>query len=155
MTETNARGEYTGADGKLYHKLATDTGTGFGEMVHEGEWLKCDGCNPVVVVSFDGQAPPDLTLIDLRGRYDVASAAAKKAEEELKAVKGKLQTALSEASGGAPRARLTVPGFKDMTLTYSEPWTVDTGRLKAEQPLVYVEYAKQGQRWTLAESRGK
>lgn len=158
MTEINARGEFTGTDGKLYHNAATPEPMGV--IIHEGEWLACDGCNPPVVVSIgevgdDGTLPHKVALRDLRARYADLKAAKDKATEEFDAVKAKLQTALSEASGGAYRSTLLVPGFKPMTLIYTEPWRVDSKRLKAEQPAIYVQYAKQGSQWTLAESRAK
>src|SRR4051812_15366465 len=52
---TNDRGEFTDASGKLYHQVATgyhDQNIG-DYAVHEGAWLNCDGCNPVVVVQAD------------------------------------------------------------------------------------------------------
>lgn len=151
---TNDRGEFTGTDGKLHHQVSVPQAPDF--AIHEGDWLSCDGCNPPVVVEAE---PHNLNqtseLYDLRGRYAELKAAKDKATEEFDAVKGKLQTALAEASGGALRAELRVPGFKPMTLIYTEPWRVDSKRLKAEQPAIYVQYAKQGSQWTLAESRAK
>ena len=160
MTEqTNDRGEYTGADGKLYHQASvTLDGALDGIAIHEGEWLKCDGCNPMRVVHIPADAPwSDTvnTLVDLRREYADASAEAKAADERLSAAKDKLKTALSEASAGALRAELRVAGYRPVTLIYTEPWRLDTKRLQAEQPAVYVEYAKRGSQWTLAEVRGK
>lgn len=145
----NGRGEFY-ADGKLWHHAEQESP--FVSTKHEGAWLTCDGCNPIVVVELTDDPAK---LRDLRAEYAEASKLAKAAEERFKAAKGKLQTALAEASGGAYRAALVVPGYKPVNLTYSEPWTLDTKRLKAEQPGLYVEYAVQGHRWTLAESRSK
>jgi hypothetical protein len=148
--EPDKRGEWTNAKGKLYHRTADGS-------EHVGSWLTCDACNPVQVVSvtpgFVGTT--DNVFGYLRAEYAEAKQAADAAEERLKAAKGKLQTALSEATNGALRSALHVPGYKPLTLTYGERWTVDSKRLKAEQPLVYVTYAKLGHSWTLQESRGQ
>lgn len=155
MTEINARGEFAGTDGKLWHQSPA----GPGYPTHQGEWLACDGCNPPVVVDTSGWSgevgAPQLPLVQLRAQYDYLKKVRDAAVEEFETVKAKLQTALSEASGGAYRSTLLVPGFKPMTLIYTEPWRVDSKRLKAEQPAIYVQYAKQGSQWTLAESRAK
>lgn len=147
---TNERGEYTGTDGKLYHETPVTHPTyGEGFAQHEGEWLKCDTCNPLKVL----RATPDTELAELRARYADLKRIKDAATEEFDAVKSKLQHQLSEATNGATRAVLYVDGHKPMNLTYSEPWTVDSKRLQAEQPLIYVQYARQGKRWTMAESR--
>lgn len=151
ISEANERGEFTGTDGQLYHLAHTDPPS-LGRHTHEGAWLDCHGCNPPVVVT---EPAVETRLGMLRMEYATAKDASAAAEERLKAVKGKLQTALSEATNGAYRSELRVPGFKPMTLVYTEPWTLDTKRLKAEAPAVYVEYAKRSSRWTLAESRGQ
>jgi hypothetical protein len=41
-----------------------------------------------------------------------------------------------------------------LQLTYSESWRVDATRLKAEQPVLYVQYAKKSGSWSLAEAKG-
>jgi hypothetical protein len=147
--EPDKRGEWTDAKGKLYHRTADGS-------EHVGTWLTCDACNPVQVVHSDTDpfSPEDVALTQMRAEYAEAKQAAEAAEERFKAAKGKLQTALSEATNGALRSALHVPGYKPLTLTYGERWTVDSKRLKAEQPLVYVTYAKLGSNWTLQESRG-
>lgn len=145
MTENtvNDRGEYMSANGKLWH------GTVTGDE-HPGEWLKCDLCNPLHVV----RAPSGTDLEHLRMLYADAKAAADAAAEQLKTAKNKLQTALAEVSEGAYRAVLYVDGYKPVNLYYSEPWRLDSKRLQAEQPALYVEYAKRGSQWTMSESRG-
>lgn len=155
--QTNARGEFYDANGGLFHTGGEgfQPGSGVPTFVHEGDWLSCHGCNPPKVVDAVTAEGRWVDLKDLRAAYAKAKDARDAATERFDAVKSKLQAALSEASGGAYRAELQVPGFKPMTLVYTEPWTLDTKRLKAEQPAVYVEFAKQGTRWTLAESRAK
>lgn len=151
------RGEYTDAKGKLFHNVDTYPNGTLEVTAHVGSWLTCDACNPVQVVQADHTtgvfAQQELAL--LRAEFAEAKQAAEAAEERLKAAKGKLQTKLSEATNGALRSALHVPGYKPLTLTYGERWTVDSKRLKAEQPLVYVTYAKLGSSWTLQESRGQ
>lgn len=150
--QLNDRGEYTGTDGKLYHRVPH---VGL-DAIHEGEWLACDGCNPPVVVNTDYMPTVgDLSLSELRARYDDLKKVRDAAVEEFDTAKSALQHALGEASGGAYRSTLLVPGYRPMTLIYTEPWRVDSKRLKAEQPAIYVQYAKQGSQWTLAESRAK
>lgn len=147
------RGEWTDAKGKLFHNVFNaaeplpDT--------HVGSWLTCDTCNPVQVVdpaALPGTATTS-SLADLRVAYAEAAAAKKRADEREAGLKAKLKAALTEASGGALRSALHVPGFPPVLLTYSERWTVDSKALKAEQPLVYVQYAKQGTAWTLTEGK--
>lgn len=140
-------------DGKTYHTTEID---GAGEVVHVGTWLLCDTCNPVQVVDAKDDLPDGTsTLVRLRTEYDEAKKAEKAAAERAKAATDKLKTALADATNNATRAALNVPGYKPLFLSYSEPWTVDTKALKAEQPLIYVQYAKQGTRWTLTEGKGE
>lgn len=147
--QRNERGEFSDQNGSIAHQIGEPGQLDF--AIHAGEWLKCEQCNPLQVL----RAQPGTELADLRARYAELKAAKDKATEEFDAVKTKLQAQLSEATEGATRSALYVDGFKPMNLTYSEPWTVDSKRLQAEQPLIYVQYAKQGKRWTLAESRGQ
>lgn len=153
------RGEWVDTrTGKLYHRPPGSNPDL--DTPHVGSWLTCDACNPVQVVRADPsykpqQMEPEVLLAELRAEFAEAKAEADAAAERLKAVKGKLQTALSEATNGALRSALHVPGYRPLTLTYGERWTVDTPRLKAEQPVTYAAYAKLGSNWTLAESKGQ
>lgn len=141
------RGEWTDAKGKLYHRTADAS-------EHVGSWLTCDTCNPVQVVQpTDDPATGTSRMIALRAEYAAADKAAKAAAERLATAKAKLKTALTDATGGALRSALHVPGFPPVLLTYSERWTVDSKALKAEQPVIYVAYAKQGTAWTLTEGK--
>lgn len=141
-------------DGKTYHKTtiqrADVPGVILEDVEHIGPWLLCDTCNPVQVV--DAWTPYWRAL---RQEYDEAKKAEKAAAERAKSATDKLKAALAEATSNATRAALNVPGYKPLFLSYSEPWTVDTKALKAEQPLIYVQYAKQGTRWTLIEGKGE
>ena len=138
------RGEFADGKGKLHHRTADGS-------EHVGSWLTCDTCNPVQVIQTGARAG----LADLRAEYAEAEAEAKAAAERLAASKAKLKTALSEATNGALRSALHVPGYQPLTLTYGERWTVDSKALKAEQPLVYVQYAKLGGQWTMTETKAK
>lgn len=157
--QTNDRGEFTGVDGKLYHyaqrhELLKTT------LTHEGAWLNCDGCNPVVAIIIPESLPAETelaaTLAGLRAEYGEAKKAEREAKERATTATAKLKAALAEASGNALRSALHVPGFKPVTLTYTEPWQFDTNALKAAEPETYVRYAqkKPNGQWTLAESRG-
>lgn len=150
--QTNDRGEFTLTGGKLMHRVNNDG------LIHEGPWLNCDGCNPVVVVEpKDDPATGTSKLIALRGEWATAKRLEKEAKERATTATAKLKAALAEASGGALRAALHVPGFKPMTLTYTEPWQFSMDALKAAEPETYVKYAqkKPNGQWTLAESRGQ
>lgn len=155
MSDMNERGEFTNHDGRLMHQVSVPQNPDF--AIHDGEWLKCDGCNPVRLVDVQALVPHSTedALVALRREYDDAKAEAAAAAERFDTAKSKLQQALSEATNGAYRAELRVPGYRPMTLIYTEPWRIDSKRLQAEQPAVYVEYAKRGSQWTLAESRAK
>jgi hypothetical protein len=146
--EAGQRGEWTAPDGKTYHRTADGS-------EHVGTWLTCDACNPAVVVHpQDDPETGTSRMIALRAEYAAAKQAADAAAERFNAAKAKIRAALSEATNGALRSALHVPGFKPLTLTYGERWTVDSKALKAEQPLTYVQYAKLGSSWTVAESKG-
>lgn len=154
--EAGQRGEWTAPDGKAYHTVpVTHPSYGEGTADHVGTWLTCDACNPVQVL--DAVTYPDrwVDVKDLRAEYAEAKQAAEAAAERFSAAKAKIRTALSEATNGALRSALHVPGFKPLTLTYGERWTVDAKALKAEQPLTYVQYARLGSSWTVAESKGE
>ena len=153
MTNTNDRGEFTGEDGQLRHVANSEAGKFVPPLVHEGPWLTCDGCNPVVVLEPNVLEAPE--IVAARARYAEAKEAADAAAETLKAATAKLKSAMTEASGGAYRAVLNVPGFRPMNLTYVESWRVDTKRLKADHPLLYVDLAERSGAWRLEQSRGK
>lgn len=145
-------------NGKLYHKAPVDPRRPDDGMdaLHEGEWLKCDGCNPAFIVPVkDDPATGTSRIIALRATYGEANRKAKAAADELKNAKSKLQAAIRETSETATRYVLNVPGFSPILLTYSEPWGLNTERLKAEKPAVYVEYAEKGTRWTMTEAKVK
>lgn len=146
------RGEWTDTrNGKLYHRPPGANPEL--DPPHVGSWLTCDTCNPVQVVAWSLQENTELA--SLRNEYAEAAQAAKAAAEREAGLKAKLKTALSEATNGALRSALHVPGYQPLLLTYGERWTVDSKALKAEQPVVYVQYAKLGSSWTLAESKAK
>lgn len=147
--QTNDRGEWADAAGKLWHYVAD-------AAAHEGPWLNCDGCNPVVVVDAVTAQGRWVDLKDARAEWGEAKRLEREAKERAATATAKLKAALAAASGGALRAALHVPGFKPMTLIYTEPWQFDVKALQASEPLTYVKYAqkKPGGQWTLAESRG-
>lgn len=153
--QTNSRGEFFAA-GKLHHDAPQQVFID-GHTSHEGPWLNCDGCNPVVHVEAASEGFAQDNLRDLRREWSEAKAQAKEAKERVDAATAKLKAALAEASGNATRAALHVPGFKSMTLTYTEPWQFDTQGFKTTNPELYAAWAskKPGGQWTLAESKAK
>ena len=141
------RGEWTDPKGKLHHRTADGS-------EHVGSWLTCDTCNPVQVVQPDTDTTgPELLF--LRREYAEAKAAKERADEREAELKAKLKTALAEATNGALRSALHVPGYQPLLLTYGERWTVDSKALKADLPMVYVQFAKLGGSWTMTESKAK
>lgn len=155
---TNARGEFADAQGKLWHTVSvSEPGDVYTSTNHEGAWLNCDGCNPVVHVEAASEGFAQDNLRDLRREWSEAKAQAKEAKERVDAATAKLKAALADASGNATRAALHVPGFKPMTLTYTEPWQFDTQGFKTTNPELYAAWAskKPGGQWTLAESKAK
>ena len=142
------RGEWTDPKGKLHHRTANGS-------EHVGSWLTCDTCNPVQVL--DAVTYPDrwVDVKDLRAAYAEAKAAKERADEREAELKAKLKTALAEATNGALRSALHVPGYQPLLLTYGERWTVDSKALKADLPMVYVQFAKLGGSWTMTESKAK
>lgn len=95
-------------------------------------------------------APPNSRLEQLQALYpllkDKADAAGKEFKDCVDAIKLELTTA---APG---RTRVDLAGtahIPALALTYAESWRIDSGRLKAEQPALYVTYAKKGGSWSL------
>lgn len=105
---------------------------------------------PVLVSGLAGSK-----LEQLHAAYPEAKAAADAANERLKTItdgiKVEALTAATPDSGGVPR-RIELRSSVGPTLrmTYSETWRFDSTRLKAENPELYVSYAKKSGSWRLA-----
>lgn len=92
----------------------------------------------------------DTRLAQLVAQYDMAKAEAAKAEESLKAITDAIKVELINAAPGSEDIRLESPELaKPLRLFAVSSWRVDTKKLKAEAPEVYVRYAKQSTAWQL------
>jgi hypothetical protein len=93
---------------------------------------------------------PGSRLDDLLAAYAELKPKADEAATRLKAVTDGIKSELHAAKPDARRvdvdhAALTQP----LRLSYVEGWSLDTKRFKAEQPEVYVAYARKGGKWEL------
>lgn len=90
-------------------------------------------------------------LQQLHAAYPAAKAAAEAAAAALKNVTDGIKRELGEVlPEGSQRADLIGADGPRLSLAYVERWTLDTNRLKAENPLVYASYAKQSGSWRLS-----
>jgi hypothetical protein len=90
-------------------------------------------------------------LAQLHAAYPEAKAAVDAATERLKEINNAIKGELWAAAPEQQRVELHTPGHKPLRLTYAERWTFDSKRLKAEDPVRYMTYAKKGGSWTLSE----
>lgn len=97
--------------------------------------------------------PAESRLAALHAQYADAKAAKDAADEHYKAItdaiKAELLTAAAAADPTNTRVELRSTYGPALRLTNSRPWRVDSKRLKAERPDVYVTYAVQGDSWSL------
>jgi hypothetical protein len=93
----------------------------------------------------------DSRLEQLAAQYDMAKAEAEKAANDLKAITDAIKFELmNEAPEGETSIELQSPDLAHpLRLTAVESWRVDAKKLKAEDPLTYVRYAKKSTSWTL------
>lgn len=95
-------------------------------------------------------AEPGTRLEQLQAAYADAKAASDEAASRLKLVTDGIKAALVEAAPeGAAKIALAGGSGPAMQLTYAESWRVDATKLKAEDPVTYVRYAKKSGSWTL------
>jgi len=97
-------------------------------------------------------------LAQLHNRYETAKTKAKAAADELKVITDGIKAELAELDPEAQRFELLPAGksqAKPLALSYVENWTLDTKRLKAEDPVTWVRYAKRGGSWRLAEIKAE
>lgn len=98
---------------------------------------------PVIV-----EPPAESRLAQLHAAYPAAKAAADEAAATLKAITDAIKLELTQAAPDEERVTLRGDG-PTLALTYAERWTIDSRKLKAEDPETYVRYAKKGGSWTL------
>ncbi len=94
-------------------------------------------------------------LEQLQALYTETKARADEAAAAHKAVTDALKLELTQrAPEGSRRVVLGGDAGPRLALAYSERRTVDTKRLRAEQPAVYDAYLQVGGSWSLREAKG-
>lgn len=96
-------------------------------------------------------------LAQLHALYADAKSRAASAAEDLKTITDAIKLKLSESSPGAAKVDLIPANGVDapaLRLNYVESWRVDARKLKAENPEVYVQYAKKSGSWRLDPLKG-
>jgi len=106
------------------------------------------------------QTEPGTRLEQLHQQYAELKAAADEAADRLKAIVAALKVEMTTAAGpDFTKVVLATEGCRPVQTYWKESWRLDTPRLKAEQPELYVQYAKKGGTWVLdspkAESPGE
>lgn len=99
---------------------------------------------PVIV-----EPSADSRLAQLHAQYADAKAAADAAAEHLKTITDGIKAELANAAPGQEQVTLRGAGGPVLALAYAERWTVDSRKLKAEDPETYVRFAKKGGAWSL------
>lgn len=84
---------------------------------------------------------------DLRAKSDAAA-------KELKVVTDAIKVELTSRDAEARRFTLVGEHGPALALTYSTRWTLDSKRMKAEHPELYVQFAKQSGSWSLRPATG-
>src|SRR5690348_12182910 len=98
---------------------------------------------------------PGSLLEDLLSQEHAAEAAAKEAADRLKSTRDQIKAELTQAHPGIGLFRIAgSPHRPAKNLTWVSTVRLNTKRLKAEQPEVYVEYAEFGGNWVLSPARG-
>jgi hypothetical protein len=100
-------------------------------------------------------APPGSRLEQLHASYADAKAAADEASARVKAITDAIKLELTAAAPEERRIELAGDTGPTLRLTYTERWTLDTKRMKAEDPHTYVRYAKKGGAWSLRAAGGQ
>lgn len=98
---------------------------------------------------------PGSLIDDLLAREHAAEAAAREAADRLKGVRDQIKAELTQAHPGVERFDIAgTPHRPAKQLSWVSTVRLDTGRLKDEQPHLYVEYAVFGGKWVLSPARG-
>lgn len=93
---------------------------------------------------------PGTRLEQLHQQYAELKAAADEAAERLKAVVVALKVEMTTAAGpDFTKVVLATEGVRPVQTYWKESWRLDTTKFKAEQPELYVRYAKKGGTWVL------
>jgi hypothetical protein len=100
------------------------------------------------------QPAPGSRLDDLLAVYAGLKPQADEISTRLKTVTDAIKSELMTAAPGAQRVDVAHEALaQPLRLSYVETWTLDTKRLKAENPALYVTYARKGGSWQLRVQR--
>jgi hypothetical protein len=114
------------------------------------DWSEVDDemSDPIPVPAV--QPTPGSRLDDLLAVYAGLKPQADEIATRLKTVTDAIKTELLAAAPGAQRVDVAHTALaQPLRLSYVETWTLDTKRLKAENPALYVAYARKGGSWQL------
>lgn len=93
---------------------------------------------------------PGSRLDDLLATYAELKPQADELTTRLKAVTDGIKSELQAAQPDARKVDVEHAALaQPLRLSYVESWRLDTKRLKAEHPAVYVQYASKGGKWEL------
>ncbi|GLW32252.1 hypothetical protein [Actinoplanes regularis] len=96
------------------------------------------------------QPEPGSRLDDLLAAYAELKPRADELATRLKTITDAIKAELTAARPGAQYIGVDHPALvQPLRLTYVESWTLDSKRLKAENPELYVTYARKGGSWQL------
>lgn len=98
-------------------------------------------------------AEPDTRLSQLHAAYEDAKAHADDAAKRLKAITDAIKVELNTAAPDETRVELRGEAGPALRLAYSERWTLDSRKMKAEDPETYVRYARKSGAWSLTKVR--
>jgi hypothetical protein len=108
-----------------------------------------DFAHPVIHAEQWVDVTPGERLAQLHSQYELLKVEADEAAARLKACTDAIKLELTQQVPGHTKYRLPAGPGPELQLTYVERWTIDSRKLKAEDPLTYVRYAKKGGSWTL------
>lgn len=105
---------------------------------------------PVHGVPVQAEIPAGSRLESLLAAYADLKPRADDLTARLKSVTDAIKAELTAAQPGAGRIDVTHEVLtQPLRLTYVESWRLDTKRLKADAPEIYVRYAVKGSKWEL------
>jgi predicted phage-related endonuclease len=98
---------------------------------------------------------PGSVLENLLAQEHAAEAAQKEAYDRLKGLRDQVKAELTQAHPDITAFDIAgTPHRPAKTLNWVNTVRLDTKRLKAEQPRIYVDYAEFGGKWVLSPARG-
>lgn len=102
----------------------------------------------------DVHPEPNTRLDQLAAEYASLAPLAKEYSDRLEAIKEGIKAELANAAPGATKVRLTSSYLaKPLQLVARSEWRIDSKRLKTEDPVTWVKFAKQLSYWRLEQSR--